>query len=56
MKVPKWGDCKRAVRMGAATALQQFVYDNEPNAPDDRVWREQLQDVLDEVANDALDA
>lgn len=30
MKLPEWIDCEEAAKAGTATALQKFIYENEP--------------------------
>lgn len=42
-KLPEWSECEAAVDEENATALQRFIYDNEPGDYDEaKKWREQL--------------
>lgn len=50
MKVPNWHECEAAVEAGTATALERFVYEEEPCGPHEESFREGLQAVLDELA------
>lgn len=56
MKLPTWNECDLMnVRLGyAMTPLERFVLDNEPGAPHDAAWREQMQAVLDFVLTPRL--
>jgi hypothetical protein len=46
LTLPTWEDCEKAVRNGEPSALEQFIYENEPynNALE---WRQSLLAVLD---------
>lgn len=45
--LPSWADCELAVGDGQATALQQFIYDNEPAGKSDALmFRMQLLNVV----------
>lgn len=47
--LPTWGECQRLKDSGTdLTALQQFIYDNEPALPNDVGWRGQLIAAIDE--------
>ncbi len=48
-KIPQWGECYKAVQEGIATALQVFIYNNEPaGGEQDKEFREQLQALITE--------
>lgn len=47
--LPTWLDCELAVDEKRATALEQFIYDNEPgDSSDAQLWRKQLSAVVQE--------
>lgn len=49
MKLPTWEECEAAVDAGEATALQRFIYKNEPSGGDDIEFREGLRFLIIEV-------
>ncbi len=54
MKLPKWGEVHdKSLHGGELTALEQFVFDNEPADSAER-WREQLEAALSSHLHTAL--
>jgi hypothetical protein len=48
--IPEWDDVLAKEKSGQAlTALERFVYDNEPAGPDESQFREQLAAVIEEA-------
>ena len=49
-ELPTYEEC-RVVRNSphAMTALQEFIYNEEPAAPDDVIWRKRLAAVIEEA-------
>jgi hypothetical protein len=59
MDLPSWEESEAAHDAGTATALQEFIYCNEPAGKDEmKQFREMLTDVIGEIvkANSALTA
>lgn len=48
-ELPDWNVCKERVDAGIGSALELFIYHNEPAGPDENMFREQLSLVIDEV-------
>ncbi len=46
LDLPTWVECEARVDAGTPTALELFVYNQEPGGPDAIAFRDQLQDVL----------
>lgn len=56
LPLPDWSDCELAVDEERATSLQQFIYDNEPAAPDEaKEFRAALQMVLSDARSTTSD-
>ena len=54
--LPSWSQCSEKHDAGAQlTALEEFIYDNEPAGAADEEWRQHLRDVLSEVVNEDRD-
>lgn len=54
-QLPKWNDCVDPAKCGRATALEQFIYDNEPvSLLSVGRFREQLLAALSEVESAAV--
>jgi hypothetical protein len=47
--LPSWPECEEAMRTNDATALQRFVYENEPAGPSAEQWRQELAAALSEA-------
>lgn len=47
--LPEWGESERAVKAGKGTALQRFIYENEPGVNFEDNWRDELQTALTEA-------
>jgi len=47
--LPTWSECAAAVRAGNATALQFFIYSEEPTSPEDIEFRNSLLGLLHEL-------
>lgn len=52
MKLPTWEECKAVVDAGEATALEKFIYKNEPSGRADIEFREDLRSLIIEVQNE----
>ena len=56
MQLPTWTTCKERVEMGNPSALEQFIYDNQPCGFElGKKFRKQLQAVIKEVADATTD-
>lgn len=53
--VPSYGYCVGKVGAGDASALERFIYDNEPAGASDTEWRESLGAVIAEAQRAAAD-
>lgn len=51
-RLPSYEQCTARVEADHATALEQFINDNEPAGPADHDWRADLADVLSEVVEE----
>ena len=49
IELPDWTVCKEKVEAGVGSALELFLYHNEPVGPDGDMFREQLLLVIEEV-------
>ena len=47
--LPSWKQCAEAHKAESASALQEFIYENEPAGDKDGVWRSMLVDMLVEA-------
>ena len=54
MRLPTWEECEAAVDAGEATALQRFIYENEPSGSCDVEFRENLRSLIIEMQNEAV--
>ena len=48
MELPSHGECTDKVRIKDASALERFIYHNEPAGPSTDEWREQVAEMLEE--------
>jgi hypothetical protein len=50
VSLPTYEECEVAVQNGSASALQRFIYENEPAGIEDQKWRRELRAALNEIA------
>ncbi len=49
-ELPQWDECREAIKSGKATALQDFIFDQEPAGIEDgNKFRLQLLAIINEI-------